>query len=207
MTETNIIGVGGLYRDGGLNLKTIELEYITPAPWRFSENKKFNHGTTRFYSPIQHNIEVSLMRDGQFAPIHVWSPEGRVFEMIDGHIVMDAARTVGLKTLVAIDHGTIGTEQAMLRYIMLNLNRCGQYGHYHVKIHRVFGQLWPGTDTATKTARLAEYLSWPVDRVQDYVELSERDTNWEKFMFIPKDDGEQTGFFDSTEPAPAPDYQ
>jgi hypothetical protein len=187
-------------------LITIELQYITPAPWRFSENRLPFHGSTRFYSPIQHNIEVSLQRDGQIAPIHVQSPRGRVFEIVDGHIVYDAAKKLGLKTLVAIDHGTLTPEQAMLRYILLNLNRCGQYGHYHVKIHRVLAQLFTGLDAEQRTAKLEEYMSWPHDRIKDYVELSERDANWEKFMFVPKNEG-QPGFLDDNELEPVPDSQ
>ncbi|VVB51669.1 Uncharacterised protein [uncultured archaeon] len=189
-----------------MELKTIELKHLAAASWRFSEDLSLNHSELRFYSPIQHNIEVSLKRDGQIAPIHVRLVADLMYEVVDGHIVLDAAKKLGLTSLLVIDHGTLDDTEALLRYITLNLNRCGQYGHYHVKIHRTLGLLWPDVDTATRAARLGEYMSWPAERIQDYVELAERDDNWQKFMFVPKDDGEQSGFF-AGEEHPVEDWQ
>ncbi len=194
-----------------MKIERIPLKNLSQAPWRFSENMAYRHNELRFYSPIQHNVELSLKREGQVAPIHVRMLGGPgSYEIVDGHIVVDAARKLGWTEIDAVIHD-LGVQEAMLRYILLNLNRCGQYGHYHVKIHRVFKQLWPeltvedekiGKNEA-KITRLKECLSWPEKRVRDYLELSERDENWQKFMFVPGDEDMQTSFLDD----PAEDWQ
>lgn len=190
-----------------MKIEFIEFAQLMPAPWRFSENISLPHGVgktpQRFFSPIQHNIALSLQRDGQIAPIHVRYTGGLDYQTLDGHIVVDAAKQVGMTGLNAIVHRCLTEQDAMRLYILLNLNRCGQYGHYHVKIHRTFKKLWPELSKEQKTELLCTYLSWPPDRVQDYVELSEQDETWQKFMFVPADEestaGHTQGMFDMGE--------
>lgn len=185
-----------------MQIEFIEFNRLTPAPWRFSENINLSHGVgrtpQRFFSPIQHNIALSLKREGQIAPIHVRHVDGLDYQTLDGHIVVEAAKQIGLDGLNAIVHRGLTDQDAMLRYILMNLNRCGQYGHYHVKIHRTFKKLWPGLSKEQKTELLCTYLSWPPDRVADYVELSEQDDNWQKFMFVPADEESTAGHMQGT---------
>jgi hypothetical protein len=183
-----------------MNLHKVSLAALKSAPWRFSENRAIPHDTRREYTPILENIIHSLEQNGQIAPIHVRSlSTGKpatdavlpVYEILDGHIVVDAARQIGMTELWALIHNDITTdEEARLRYIHFNLNRCGQYGHYHVKIFRTFGKV-DGDTPSKKAGLLRTITSWPNERLVAYTELSEHDTNWKKFMFLPKE-GEDT---------------
>jgi hypothetical protein len=176
----------------------ISLDKVKPAPWRFSENRAQPYREFRQSTPILDNIIRSLEKDGQFAPIHVRPMPELTWEILDGHIVVDAARQLGLKELDAIVHADLNDEAARLRYFHFNLNRCGQYGHYHVKIHRVFADMHG--DTATdKAAIIVNHVSWPGSRVRDYVELDEQGANWQKFMLEPDRDEEDE--------AHVPDYR
>ena len=111
------------------------------------------------------------------------------------------ARDLGWETLEAVFHGDLSDEDARLRYIYLNLNRCGQYGHYHVKIRRVFEdvmkqdksvELTPDAASkyvGRKVDLLHNLVSWPEDKVRDYVELSEHDKAWRYFANKEPDEG------------------
>lgn len=177
-----------------MRIENILLSNLRSAPWRFSENRVLAHGVgptpQRYFVPIQENIQLSLQREGQFAPIHV-RPLGQlcgVYEIVDGHIVVDAAKTIGMTSLFAVVHEGLDGKSALLRYILMNLNRCGQYGHYHVKIHRMFKLCWQEMTKEQRSVALRAFVAWPPDRIDDYVELGEQDENWQKFMFIPRDE-------------------
>lgn len=201
-----------------MGIISVKLTDITAAPWRFSEDRAVPHETTRTYTRILENIVQSLQKDGQFAPIHIRpnhklsepiSPVAlarTVYEVVDGHIVVDAARQLGFTHIDAVVHHMLDDEKARLRYIHMNLNRCGQYGHYHVKVYRVMGAV-SGVDAKAKAALLMSHTAWPPDRVVDYVELDERSDNWQRFMFVPKSEGDQLDIYADVEPAPVPNNQ
>ncbi|MGB7729916.1 MAG: ParB N-terminal domain-containing protein [Candidatus Acidiferrum sp.] len=187
-----------------ITLIKVRLTDLMPAPWRFSEDLARAHQKTRHYSPIQRNIVRSLQTDGQFAPIQVRPVGNGKFEIVDGHIVADAARELGWAELDAISH-ELTDDEARLRYIHINLNRCGQYGHYHVKIHRVFGKV-PADSNEQKANLIHQHVSWPADRVLDYVELSEKDENWMLFA-VPRKAGEEEQMDFFNEIPEVPDHQ
>jgi hypothetical protein len=167
--------------DGKTDIIKVKAKELKQAPWRFSENRALAHGRTRYFTRILENIVKSLTTAGQLSPIHVRAiPEG--YEIVDGHIVVDAAVQAGLSELEAIVHENLTDEEARLLYIHFNLNRCGQYSHYHVKIHRVFGEV-AGADAKEKAQAISDHCNWPSTRILDYVELSERDENWRRFMY------------------------
>jgi ParB-like chromosome segregation protein Spo0J len=122
-----------------MNLVKIPLADVKSAPWRFSEDHDLGHHSVRRYTPIQENIVRSLKTVGQLREIHV-RPIGasvpQQYEILDGHIVVDAARQLGLKELYAAIHANLNDEAALEWYIHINLNRCGQYGHNHAKLRR-----------------------------------------------------------------------
>jgi hypothetical protein len=156
--------------------ETAELESIVAAPWRFTEDHSLDHDFERPYTSALRNILTSLEEDGQLSPIHV-RPLGELYQIVDGHVVVDAARQLGFRTLNCMVHHDLDDDGARLLYIHFNLNRAAQY---HVKIHRIFGQI---KDVPT----LLKHVSWDPQRVQDYVDLDESGENWKRFM---ENDGE-----------------
>ena len=156
--------------------ESLELNDIVAAPWRFSEDHSLGHDVERPYTSALRNIITSLEEDGQLSPIHV-RPLGERYEVVDGHLVVDAARQLGLGALDCVVHHGLDDAAARLLYIHFNLNRAAQY---HVKIHRIFGQI---KDVPT----LVKHVSWEPSRVQAYVDLDEQGENWQRFM---ENDGE-----------------
>ena len=172
-----------------LDYRTIRLDKIVAAPWRFSEELSIGHEAKRSYTPIQRNIVESLAAYGQLAPIHVRAISPDKYEICDGHIVVDAARQLQLEALKAVVHEGLSDERARLLYIHFNLNRCGFYGHYHVKIMRVFGSV-PSVTLRERTETIAKHVAFPMDRVDAYVSLADRSDpqsqrNWKMFMCVP----------------------
>jgi hypothetical protein len=205
-----------------MDILKVKLADLRQSPWRFSEDPARGYATARNPTPILKNIVRSLAHDGQFAPIHVRPLDG-TYQIIDGHIVVDAARKLGWTELDALVHEGLDDENAYLRYVSMNLNRCGQYGHYHVKIYRTMRNVLtppPQRPNATDEVLAAEraqyramvlcnHMAWPQDRVLDYCELDEKSDNWQKFMYVPKDtDTGDTDIFGEDEPpTPVSDYQ
>jgi ParB-like nuclease family protein len=202
-----------------LEILKVKLADLKQAPWRFSDDRSRGIAGKRKRVPILENIVRSLIDDGQFGPIHVRPLDGS-YEIIDGHIVVDAARKLGWTELDAVVHEGLDDEKAYLRYVHMNLNRCGQYGHYHVKIYRTVrniippppinpnaGELELDAERAQYRAKvLYNHMSWPQDRVLDYCELQERDHNWQKWMYFPKDTDDKDPFADDEPPTPVSDY-
>ncbi len=157
---------------------TVKLDNLTPARWRFSEPGE---------TPIFKNIARSLETHGQLAPIHVRRLDNKscLYEIVDGHIVVEVARTLGWKELEAVVHEDLNDGDALLRYVHLNQNRGSeQYGHDHVKMHRVFNSA-PAPSSEEKKDLIAQHPSWPLDRILNYILTDENSKNWAKFMYPP----------------------
>lgn len=169
-----------------MNIQSMQLSSLKAAPWRFSEDRSLGQSQYENPTPIIENIVHSLEKHGQLAPIHVRPLEMGEFEIIDGHLVVEAARQAGLQTLDAVYH-LVDDQTALSLYILFNLNRGGQYGHRHVKIMRMFQEYCKGGSTATELAALT---AWPLSRVQDYLAIDERGKSWKRFMFATNDAGE-----------------
>jgi len=151
--------------------ETVELESIVAAQWRFTEDQSLDHEVERPYTVALRNICLSLEEHDQLSPIHV-RPLGERYEVVDGHVVVDAARKLGFRNMNCVVHHDLDDDAARLLYIHFNLNRAGQY---HVKIHRIFSQI---KDVPT----LLKHVSWEPEQVQDYVDLDENGENWKYFM-------------------------
>jgi ParB-like nuclease domain len=198
----------------------VKVEDLKQAPWRFSEEGIRAPHSNRKLTPILENIVRSLINDGQFAPIHVRPLDDGVYQIIDGHIVVDAARKLGWTELDAVIHDGLTDEKAYLRYVHLNLNRCGQYGHYHVAIYRSMNRVSTPPPQNPKASEevladerakcrakvLYKHMAWPQDRILDYCELEERGHNWQKWMYVPKDDDDTSIVGDGDPPIPISDY-
>lgn len=185
-----------------LKIENVRLDQLKQAKWRFSENLALRTGDRdeRDYTAAMQNIALHLKQWGQVSPIHVRHLDesdprtgDALFEIVDGHVVVDAARQLKWKNIEVIVH-PISENEARLLYVHFNLNRAD---HYHVKIMRVFKQVVGDTDQ--KVATLKQHVAWPEDRIRDYVEIAERDDNWQRFMFISTDDGnkDQVSCFDT----------
>lgn len=169
-----------------IELRTVKLSTLQQSPWRFSENPANMQSDGRKYTRAQHNIAQSLLEHGQLSPIHIRMLGGPgAYEIVDGHVVVAASRQIGLLELQAIVHD-ITADEARLLYIHFNLNRADQY---HVKIMRVFKGIVGDTDA--RIATLKRHVIWPESRIRDYIEISERGENWQKFMFVCKDEQDE----------------
>jgi hypothetical protein len=162
---------------GIAKMATVSLETVVAAPWRTSVDVAFQgYNPMRDQREAFDNIVASLEHDGQLSPIHVRLVGADTYEIVDGHLVVDAARQLGMKTLEAIVHN-LGDDAARLLHIHFNLNRAFQY---HVKIMRLFKTV-PG-DNETKVATLQKCVGWPKSRISDYVSIDENGENWKYFM-------------------------
>jgi len=123
------------------------------------------------------NVAASLKKYGQLRPILVRPLGDGLYEIIDGHVVVDAAHKAGFKELSCVVHN-LDAKDALLVYIHLKLNRTVKN---HVEIRKVFQQVGDAE-------LLANVTSWPKERIRDYIELADRDLNWREFKYVAWDD-------------------
>ena len=191
-------------------IRTIRLDKIVAAPWRFSEDLSIGHESQRSYTPIQRNIVESLTADGQTSPIHVRPISQDKYEILDGHIVVDAAGQLHWEAIEAVVHEGLSDEGAKLLYIHFNLNRCGFYGHCHVKMMHAFGQV-SSVCLRERAEIVAKHVAFSMDEIMEYVELQDRSNPqspqyWQKFNYSPGGDTKDV-FADEDEDHEDDDYE
>jgi ParB family transcriptional regulator, chromosome partitioning protein len=152
-----------------MQLKTVKLSNLRAAPWRLTDEK-----------PCQEtkNVVASLDQHGQLRPILVRQLSGDHYQIIDGHVVVDAARKLGIPELDCVVH-EVDEQKALLIYLHLKLNRTVVS---HVKIRDAFKQVGD-------VEKIHQAICWPKARITAYLELSDRDGEWMKFGYVPNDDG------------------
>jgi hypothetical protein len=171
-----------------LNYVTVTLDQLEDAPWRCSEDpddaQKMRPSRMRKFSRTQQNIVRSLQKDGQLRPIHVRPLEGTGrYQIVDGHVVVAAARQLGLQSLVAVLHIDLSDIEAQKRYIYFNFN---QGGRNYVTLIRSFKTLYETSgleERAVAVAELSELTSLPVKDLRHHIGTNEREKNWRDFDF------------------------
>jgi ParB-like chromosome segregation protein Spo0J len=153
-----------------MELTTVKLSRLKAAPWRLSDKGPDTRETV--------NVVHSLKKYGQLRPILVRLAADGFYQIIDGHVVAEAAKAAGLDELSCIVHD-LGDDAARRVYIHLKLNRTVKN---HVEIRKLLAQIGD-------VELIAEAISWPVDRIRDYIELSDRDLNWREFKYVVNDKG------------------
>jgi hypothetical protein len=172
-----------------LNYITIALDQLVDGPWRLSESLEENQKvrpSCRKKDELrgQTNIAKSLRRYGQLSPVHIRSLESASqYQILHGHVVVAAAREVGLQSLVAVIHLGLTDRQAHLRYLHLNFNNCEQF---HVKLMRDLKKLYDtnGADErAEAAAELTELTSWRLRKLRGLLLTNEHMKTWRQFKF------------------------
>jgi hypothetical protein len=124
------------------------------------------------------NVVSSLKKFLQLRPILVRPLDNESYEIIEGHVVVDAARKAGLEELDCIVHN-MTEEEALLTYLHLKLNRTVEN---HVKVGLAFQRIGD-------VGKLHHAIAWPRKRIEAYLELRQRDRTWQKFEHVQNDDG------------------
>jgi|SRR5580658_5315895 hypothetical protein len=145
-----------------MKLESVKLCNLTTAPWRLSDERPCTQEVD--------NVKHSLDTYGQLRPILVRPLDNGQYQIIDGHVVADAARKIGKEEIYCVVH-TLSEDEARLIYIHLKLNRTVRN---HVQIRRVFKQV-------NDVALLHRITSWPEERIRTYLALADRDPVWDKF--------------------------
>lgn len=167
----------------------VAVEKIVRAPWRFSEDLSIGHEVEFPYTAANRNIERSLKDDGQLSPIHVRPLADGHYQVLDGHVVVDAARRLGLKELDCVIHPDLDDIRAMLLYFHLNLNRI-EVERDHLRIIKLFGQCCPELSVDERVALLEKHCSCSWGNigtsrkplcVREYVEIHEAGKTWREF--------------------------
>jgi hypothetical protein len=162
---------------------SVALDKIVGAPWRISEDLSIGHEVEWPYTAANRNILRSLTEDGQLSPIHVRPFGDGLYQVVDGHLVVDAARKLGLKELDCVIHPDLDDNSAMLRYFHLNLNRI-EVERDHVRIQKLFDECGPSLSVDERVELLEKHCSWKPKRVRDYVEIHERGKTWRNFTYV-----------------------
>jgi ParB family transcriptional regulator, chromosome partitioning protein len=136
-----------------MQLQTVKLSNLRAAPWRISDER-----------PCQEtkNVVRSLKKYGQLRPIIVRHLGAEDYQIIDGHVVVDAGREAGLEELSCVVQ-QLKDEDAALLYLHLKLNRTVRN---QIKIREAFkfvGDL----------EKISQAICWPKERVSDYLKLAE----------------------------------
>jgi hypothetical protein len=138
----------------------IELDRLVDAPWRLSENPadrdklRPSHANERAFTRVQSNIAASLRQFGQLSPIHVRPLEGSAgYQILDGHVVVAAAREVGIPALTVVVHRGLTDRQAQLRYLQLKFCRRNRTVFF-----RVLENLYDTSTPANRAAAVADLL-------------------------------------------------
>ena len=153
-----------------MELKKVKLSSLKAAPWRLSDERPDARETA--------NVVRSLKEYGQLRPILVRPAGYGRYQIIDGHVVADAAKLAGIDKLSCVIHD-LDDDDARRVYIHLKLNRTVKN---HVEIRKLLARIGD-------VELIANAICWPVDRIHDYIELSERDKNWRDFMYVANDKG------------------
>src|ERR1700694_4123106 len=104
----------------GMQLKAVKISNLEGAPWRLTDEKPCRETK---------NVVASLNQRRQLRPILVRPLDGDRYQIIEGHVVVDAAREAGWMELDCIVH-EVDEPEALLIYLHLKLNRTGEN---HVK--------------------------------------------------------------------------
>jgi ParB-like chromosome segregation protein Spo0J len=155
-----------------MQYKTVKITSLEAAPWRLT-NEKLCRETK--------NVVSSLKQRGQLRPILVRPIDNR-YQVIEGHVVLDAAREAGFEELTCVVH-EVDEQEALLLYLHLKLNRTVEN---HVKIREAFSK---ALKLGANIEKLEQATCWPRDRITDYLHTSDYDENWMKFGRVPNDDG------------------
>jgi len=150
--------------------KLLPVADLLAAPWRWTGFP------SRFEDLSRDILSRGLQTQGQLNPVRVYpSPEEQnKYRIIDGHMVVDCARKVGVGELEAEIYNDIDETTAKLLYVRFNLV---QAERNHVGIARVLGELayelggWPA---------VAKEMSWDPEEVESYVCVGQYD--WKEFL-------------------------
>jgi hypothetical protein len=186
-----------------MDFATIALDRLLDAPWRTSENPDNEQKTRprdrhRTYR-AQQNIVKSLQQHGQLKHIHVRPLDDGEYQILDGHVVVAAARQAGLQSLAAVVHRGLSDSEAQKRYYHLNLNLAGDD---HAKFSKGLALLYPTNgfeDQAAAVAELCELTTLPKKKLEKFVALNERSKTWRRFEYTGsdrEDTDEQETMFD-----------
>lgn len=113
-------------------IKTVRLDLLRSASFRYSGPHKQRDAKLRYV----------IQQRGQLVPVHVRQVgdevDGDLFEIIDGHRIVDALRELGQTEVVVFIHGVIGRREALTIAVELNENK----GLLHSeKLAKVFKEL------------------------------------------------------------------
>jgi ParB-like chromosome segregation protein Spo0J len=152
-----------------MKLEKLKLSNLKPAPWRITDDRP---------CPETSNVVTSLKKYGQLRPILVRPLGGEDYQIIDGHVVVDAAKKVpalGEQLFCVIRD--LDEQQAILTYLHLKLNRTVKN---HIKIRHAFERLRELNDGKTQQCleELRQAIAWPKQRIEAYLKLSEQDLRW-----------------------------
>jgi hypothetical protein len=189
-----------------MEFATVELDRLVDAPWRTSEDPEHEknirvrdrHRTYR----AQQNIVKSLQEHGQLKHIHVRPLDDGEYQILDGHVVVAAARQAGLQSLAAVVHRGLSESEAQKRYYHLNLNLAG---NVHVKFMGGLALLYPTNgfeERAAAEAELCALTTMEQKRLERWLALNERSKTWRKFEYTGsdrEDTDEQETMFDEDE--------
>jgi hypothetical protein len=150
--------------------KLLPVADLLAAPWRWTGFP------SRFEDRSRDVLSRGLLAQGQLNPIHVYpSPEEHnKYRIIDGHMVVECARQVGLADLEAEIYHEIDETTAKLLYVRFNLVRAEMN---HAAIAAVLREL---ADELGGWPAIAKEMSWDPDEVESYVRLGQFD--WEEFL-------------------------
>jgi hypothetical protein len=171
-----------------INYITVALDQLVDGPWRLTEkpedNQKLRPSRQRQEFRAQENIAKSLQKVGQLSPIHIRPVEiTSKYQILNGHVVVAAARQVGLQSLVAILHLGLTDGEAHMRYLHFNFNHCEQF---HGKFLRDLKKLYDtnGADErAEAAAELRELTPWDLKSIAHYILVNEHSKTWRQFKF------------------------
>jgi ParB-like chromosome segregation protein Spo0J len=156
-----------------MQFKTLNIASLEAAPWRLSNEKSCRE---------TENVVASLKQRGQLRPILVRPLGNDRYQIIEGHVVVGAAREAGLQQLDCVVREA-DEQEALLIYLHLKLNRTVEN---HVKIRQAFRK---ALDLGADIGKLESATCWPRDRIVDYLHTRDRDETWMKFGYVPDDDG------------------
>jgi hypothetical protein len=154
-----------------MEMTKLKLCNLKRAPWRITDDGPCTETT---------NVVESLTRHGQLRPILVRPLEFPDYQIIDGHVVVDAARKVPAlrEELFCVVHN-VDERQALVLYLHLKLNRTVKN---HIKIRQAFERFRELNDEKTHKCveELQQAIAWPKERIEAYLQLSESDLRWIK---------------------------
>src|ERR1700722_16500851 len=96
-----------------MQFKTLNIASLEAAPWRLSNEKSCRETK---------NVVASLKQRGQLRPILVRPLGNDRYQILEGHVVVDAAREAGLQQLDCVVREA-DEQEALLIYLHLKLNR------------------------------------------------------------------------------------